>query len=240
MELIDKDKYKRDTKYIKSLFEVKNGKTFTKGELKIIFPQRFISKSLAVMGSTVTVIGLFGILSNGKFANTIAPIMFKTTPMGISESVIDGKEYVVLEFDKDQVFMDNNNLIQQESFMYNIFEEFYLAGNIPWYMDYEDLSNVFLESKKYAKSRIGDNPVTLELLTSVITRDTKDKMTLYRNAIKDKKDKRPYEYIGLSNIFYSYNNTGARLVGSYLKLGINAALVDKEKEPTKVASLLRV
>lgn len=239
MEVINTEYLKKDSNYIKSLFLVKNNKTIVKEPLKIVFPERFINKNLAVMGSVINVVGVFGIIANNKYATTMVPIMFRTTPSTINEAMIDGVNYIVLEYDKDQLFMDDNNLKQSEGFMYELFEELFLNGNVPWYVDYNSLSKLFLEAKKYAKSKIGDSAIVMELLTALITRDAKDKNIFYRNVVKSNKNKEPYAFVGLSNIYYSYKDTGSKLVGNYLRLGIDSALINKEKEPSKVNALLR-
>ena len=56
---------------------------------------------------------------------------------------------------------------------------------------------------------------------------------------KDKDGSGKPVYVGLNNIYYSLDNTTAKLVGGYFGYGITVALIDKEKDTTTVSQILR-
>lgn len=123
-----------------------------------------------------------------------------------------------------------------DSFLYDLFDEFFIKGNIPWFLDYDDVNDLLLETKKYAGSNIGKNPLAFEILTSIIARDPNDKKQFFRKL--DNTKKKP-TYVGLNNIYYSYTTTGARLVGGYYGPGVTAAVVDKEEEASYIEKILK-
>ena len=47
------------------------------------------------------------------------------------------------------------------------------------------------------------------------------------------------EYIGLSNIYYAFDSTGAKIIGSYFEPGLVNAVMNKEKTPTETVKVLR-
>jgi hypothetical protein len=227
---------------IKSYFKNVGDSIVTTKNIKVIFPERFVKTELAFMGSTIRLVGLYSILDEqGNYGVVIAPIFQDLSPYNVGEVAIDDNVYKVLYFNAGDVFMLSKTLVMADEFMYDIFSEFFLKGNIPWYLNYEDVSNVFLESKKYANSNIGNNPLTMEILTSVIARDRENKDIRIREMIITNTDKNKIipSYIGLNNIYYSFDNTGARLIGGYYGDSVVNAIVSPETKSTTVADLLR-
>ena len=108
-------------------------------------------------------------------------------------------------------------------------------------MNYEDVSNIFLETSKYASSGIGNNPIVIEILTAIIARVKNNKRILYKDTLKSKADiySKPPSYIGVSNIHYSYDSTSSRIIGGYFKEGVINSVVDPETKTTRVADNLR-
>ena len=123
--------------------------------------------------------------------------------------------------------------------MYDIFDEFFVQGNVPWYLNYDDLSNIFIESKKYANSNIGSDPLAFEILSSIVTRSSEDKKVYYRHLITSGNNKIKPDYVGLNNPYYSFDNTGAKLIGSRFGAGLNVALVEPEKKTSATSQILR-
>lgn len=232
---------KRKPDVILSYFKQVGNSLIVKEDITILFPSRFINKHLAYMGDTVNVLAIFAIVDdNGNYAIMNIPSMIELTPSMSNEVDINGAGYISLEFYKGDVFTTNTNLLQQDSFIYDLFDDFFIQGNIPWYLDYEDLSNILVLSQKYAGSRIGNNPLGLEILTSIAARVRTDKTVFYRTLAKDNgamKKQKP-SYVALQNIYYTFNSTLAKTSGSYFKDGITSALVNKEDKKTKLEEII--
>lgn len=232
---------KRKPDIIKSAFKQIGNSLIVKEDLKILFPSRFINKHLASMGDTVNVLTIFAIVDeNNNYAIINLPTKIELTPSMTNEVSINDDPYMLLEFYKNDVFTTNINLLQQDSFIYDLFDDLFIQGNVPWYLDYEDLSNILILSQKYAGSRIGNNPLGLEILTSIVARLKKDKTVFYRTLSKDIKamNKEKPSYVALQNIYYTFNSTLAKTSGSYFKDGITSSLVNKEDKKTKLEEII--
>ncbi len=232
---------KRKPDIIKSCFKIVGNSIILNKEISVIFPTRFINRKLAYMGDTVNVLGIFAIVDeNNNYAIMNIPAMIELTPSMSNEINIEDDPYMLLEFNQYDVFSNNTKLLQEDGFIYDLFDDFFIQGNIPWYLDYEDLSNILVLSQKYAGSRIGSNPLGLEILTSIAARVSSDKTIFYRTLSKDmekmKKDKP--SYVALQNIYYTFSSTLAKTSGSYYKDGIVSAIVNKEKKKNKLEVIL--
>lgn len=235
------NKLKRNPEKIQSLLKVTGDITTALDNLYVIFPERFIDRKLAFIDSEVKVLMCCAILDDSNnYALINAPIFQTLTPSNISNVKCEDDTYKLLSFKANTVIIPNNNTILTDNFMYDVFDEFFIKGKIPWYLNYEDVSNVFLESKKYAGSNIGNNPLIFEMLTSIITRLDKDKKIYLRHILtKENKNKIQSTYIGLNNPYYSFDNTGARLIGSRFGAGLNVALVEPETKTSATTEILR-
>lgn len=241
MLTLDTKRLKRNPELIKSYFKKVGESTVVKNNVRIIFPDRYINKELAVIGNSVKLVSIYAIIDeDDNYAVVSAPIYQEVSPNNINDISIDGIIYKELHFDKDDVFILNNNLVVTDNFMYDIFDEFFIKGNIPWFMDYNDMSNIMLETKKYAGSNIGKNPLTFEILTSIIARDKTNKKTYFRKILnKNNINKIKPIYVGLNNIYYSFDNTGARLIGGYFGAGLTTAMAEPETKSSEVSNILR-
>jgi hypothetical protein len=76
----------------------------------------------------------------------------------------------------------------------------------------------------------------MEIITSMVAKDPNNKQIYFRQ-VHDNKNIKP-EYVGLSDIYNSYNNTGSRLIGGYFSYGITTSLVSPEKESSTVSKIL--
>jgi len=240
METVESSSYKHKPDLIAKLFKQTGNTIIANDDLNIVFPERYIDKSLATLGSTVDVIAMVAIIDNqDNYGVMLMPITMTVTPNAIEDIMIDGKLYKSLLFDKGDVVVPNTIMVKNADFMYNLFDEFFVKGTVPWYISYDMLSDIFIESKKYANSGIGGDIVAFEILTATIARSAKDKHQQYRQTIKSTNDKSPVEYVGLNSVYYSYVNTGAKLIGNYYGVAVTGAIVDKEKESTELVDMLR-
>jgi len=242
MDTLDVKKLKRNPTAINKSFKIIGSSTVTKEELYVLIPARYESKNLVVYKDKVRVISVYCIVNgNGDYAVINVPVFAELSPIKISNVDIDGQVYKMLHFEKDSIFIENNTLVRQDSFMYNLFNEFYIQGKIPWFLNYSDVGKIFKSAKKFADSNIGNNIVALDMLTSVICRSTKNSKLYFRQDIKTKEDVLKQEplFVGLLSIYHSFNNTTNKLVGSYLAEGINSALIDHEEESTNIEDILR-
>ena len=239
MSTLQLDKLKRDPKKIASYLVTKNDITSTKEDLYIYFPSRFITKKLAFIDTDIRAINIFAIVDNkNNYAVASAPIIVRLSPAKVDTVKLENdicKEYKQLYFPKDTVVIPNTLCVKQDSFVYDMYDELINNANIPWYLNYEDVASLFNKSKEYFGKALGTNLLAFELMASVITRSAKDKRVFLRLA----KNQEDYTYVGIKDIIYSYNNTGAKLFGNYLAAGINSAILENEDTSSSLTDILR-
>lgn len=241
MESLQISKLKRNARKLENSIKVTGDITKAVEDVYVVFPERYINRNLATIDTEIKVVSCYALLDNkNNYAVVNAPIFQTLTPTNINTIDIDGDKYKILEFDANTVMIPNNSCIVRDSFLYDIFDEFFVKGNIPWYLNYEDLSDIFAQAKTYANSNIGSNPLIFEILTSVISRSPKNKKIYFRDiATSSNKDKITPEYVGLNNPYYSFDNTGAKLIGSRLGAGLNVAIVEPETKTSATSEILR-
>lgn len=244
---LDTSNLKRDPdKVRKSLKEVNNTIIAT-DEIRIIFPQRFAKKGMCNLNTITDLACYYCIIDkNDNYAVTTSPIMQSLKPDNVSLLTINksaGNDekylYVCLTFYKDSTVITNTSLIQNTDIFFGLMQEFFINGNIPWYLNYEDVANVLLESSKYTGNGIGDNPLALEIITSLISKGLDGKRP-FKDIIKKRDDifKVHPHYIGLSDVL-SYSDTGSKLIGSNFELGLTSALNADETKSSDATILLR-
>lgn len=242
MDKLSSKLFKRNPELIKSYFKKVKDVTYTNTHLRIIFPERYINKEFVFMGSSIRILSIFAIVDDdNNYAISVAPIFIDLSPYNVSEVMIDDVLNKVLYFNKDDIVINNNTVVKTDSFIYDLFDEFYVKGNVPWFMGYEDVSDILLEAKKYSGSNVGENALTFEILASLVSRSGKDKSEFIRRSITSEKDvsKLDIRYIGLNNIYYSFDSTGARLFGGYYGSGVTTSIADPEDETTVMMDLIR-
>ena len=232
----DISKLKRDPGIISNYLDVKGETTLAKADLQIMFPSKFINRQLAFINNDfIRVIGIYAILdTNNNYAIVRTPIYHEIQHSGLEYIVIDNVEYVLVTINKDTVFLINNNLVVSDKFVYDVFDEFFSNGKIPWYLGYEDVARIFEDGVKFANVKIGNDPFIFELLTSIIARISSDKTKKYRTDPDNQ-----LAFVGLNDIRYGFSNTGASLIGGYFKEGITNAIVRKEEESIELVKVLR-
>lgn len=240
MNSLGGESYKYNPNAVKKLFKTTGNIITVLEDLTVVFPDRYVNQELAFIGSTVKMVSIFAVVDkNRNYGVVLAPIFIELSPMNITSVDIDGSINKVLEFKKGDVFAGNRELILNEDFMYNLFDEFFLKGKIPWFLNYEHISNLFMEAKKYAGSKLGGNPLAMEILTAIICRVEGNKELFFRQVLESNKSKKKKTHVGLSNIYYSFDNTNSKINGSYYGSGVSSAIINQEKETTKVADVLR-
>lgn len=231
---------KRDADEIKKYVkETSSGGLFTTVPCKIQVPSRYFDIGLGEIGIDTYVWGIFAIvLENGTYAVSNACALMKIEPFKTLEVKIGDESYHEFYFNANSTITYTTNLIRRDVLMYNLINEFFFQGKVPWFFNDIDLINIRKTVKKHANSNLAENYEIFELLVSAITRYEKDKRIYYRQVLKDNPQAK-YSFIPLKSVYYAASNTLNKLAGAYFSQGVASALVNPTQNVEHVEKLLR-
>lgn len=225
---------KRDKDFIQSQIYIKDGKIYTKEKTIIEFPKWYENKELLDIQDVTYLYGVFAIIIGDKYSVSVIPTLINTSPIIIREVERENGTYIQFVYGKDDVLIDNTTIAKKDLLSYNIFENLFIYAKTPWFIEYEDLIKILDNIYPYSNSNLGNNFVATELVTSFIARTKKDKTVFLRQDPNAQAD-----YVDLTNVYFSALSTLNKVAGNYFTEGLTSALVQKEKEPTKLENLVR-
>ena len=226
--------YTRDTKVIKSILYEKDNKIYTKEKLIIEFPKWYEDKELLSLGDQTYLYGVFALIKDNFYSVSTIPTLIQVSPTIITEIKKGEEIYTQFIFGENKVVIENTQVVKQELLSYNMFSQFFLNAKIPWYIGYDDLVKIMDNLPEYAKSQLGDNWIANELVVSFITRYKENKAIFHRQKVEE-----DYDFVDLNNVYYSAISTLNKLAGNYFSESLVSALVQKEREPTKLEMVVR-
>lgn len=233
---------KRDAEAVMShLTELEDGSIVTNVPCKIHVPERFTAKKLAVLGSEVFVFGFFPIIVNDEYYavnNTIA--MMRICPSSTERVVVGGDPYFEFSFEPGDKVIYTTALVVTDTLTYYMYDEFVSKGNIPWYMNYYDIVNMFETAEEHAGVNLGSRSV-IELIISTITRDPTDMTRLYRHVLQSPEYAmaNPPVVIPFRSVVWNTSDTTSKLNGAFFAEGINSALVNESESTEMIEELYR-
>lgn len=226
---------KRDPKFIAAHVTLQNGAYVTDALTIIEFPKWYADKGLFVTGEVSYIYGLFATIIDDKYSTSRIPTVINTTPVSAGEIERDGMQYIQLFYGKGSKVFDSEQVIMNPYLAYNFFDGYYMQAKVPWYMTQEDLCYAMDNTTVYAATNLGAKEVNNELLTSFISRSSKDPSIFYRHNPVGKPT-----YVDLMDVRYSALTTTNKLAGNYFNEAIVSALVQKESKPTTLENHVRV
>ena len=230
----------RNFQAVKStLIEQSDGSVITKTGCKIYIPEHFKDRFLAEIGTYTKIIGLFAIVINdSQYSVCNVNSMVEIKPSSVNKTKFNKENYIEFVFDPGSVVVATLDLVQQDVLLYRIYDELFSKGNVPWYINYEDLGNIFDTAQEFAGSHIGKNPEVTQLLVSLISRDPDNREKYYRTFVNNFSD-RPPAFIPLKSVSYAATNTTNKLAGSYFNVGVVSALVSPSDRVERIEEILR-
>lgn len=235
--------YKRNPSAVKDVLkETEDRRLLCTSDCKIQIPVRFNNVGLAQVGADVYIYGIFAlILPDGNYSVCNVNSLFKIVPDKILTVKLDGVDYYEFHFKAGDVVVASTDLVKRDTLIYNVFNEMLFNGNIPWYMEYEDLGKLFDTSMTFAASNVNQNLEVIELFAMLITRSSKDRTKPYRQTVNSRDDlvtNKP-AFIPLKSVFYAVTNTFNKLAGSYFHDGVVSALVNPSTQSTRIENILK-
>ena len=205
---------------------------------KVYVPEKYFGTSLGSMVDDVlNVIGIFGLVVDDKYyAVSKALALMSISPSTTRTELIDNVKYMVFEFEKNDTFVNNTNLVKNASLVGVVEDEFFKYGKIPWYFTLDDLCSIFDTSVYHGGVNLKSNQAIIACKASIMARSPDDKLVYFRHI--NTEGKRP-AWIGFSNIAYTTTNTTTRLFGNYYSDGVTSALVNESTENEAIEDILR-
>lgn len=182
--------------------------------------------------------------TKGVLSSLIMPVKITMIPTSHrKESLcVDGfhtLDYVVLTFNKDDVFIESLNVIQDIENVEKLMDLF-LKSKIPYGIKYDDIQSVFPICFRINGQKMGGSPMLFEAMISQFYRDPNNLDVLFRKA----NIKNPYNYTKVSHLdvvmdnqsnALSYQDTDQMLIRSIAKTKLK-----KEDNYTPVEEFMKV
>lgn len=197
---------------------------------------------MAFIGETISITGIFAIATaDMKYAVSSALAMMRITPTSTTIVDIDGDDYYGFYFEAGSTVTETVNLIKDDKLPFKTFDEIFLKGNIPWFLNQLDLANLYKTSKYHAGLALTGTNAAFEIIVSAMSRDGKDIKKYRRETMKSLADDaiNPPQFIALRNVIHGTTNTVSKLMGSHFDEALMSALVYPSEEIQGVESLLR-
>jgi len=234
---------KRDPKKVHAcLQELEDGRLIALKEIKIYIPVRFADRGLASIGIETQIVGIYAIVvDNLYYGVSTTNAMVRIGPSATMKIVIDGDDYYEFVFAPGSVVMSSLQLVKTDTLVYRIYDEIIAKGHVPWYLGYMELGRIFDTAKYHANANVGNNHEVIELIVSMVSRNSKDRHKYYRQTIESLDDllTNPPTFIPLRSVIYGATNTTNKLAGSYMSEGLVSALVTPSERTEHIEDLLR-
>lgn len=238
---MDIKQLKRDADYVKArLHRNESGSVTCSEACRIQIPESFTAKNLAVIGSEVFIFGFFPIIMGDRYAVNKTIAMMRITPTSTERLVIDDEPYIEFLFESGDTVIYTTALVVTDTLTYYMYDQFIAKGNIPWYLNYYDMANMFDTAGEHAGVNLGGRSV-IELIISSIARDPDDMNRLYRHILARPEDvlNKPPAVVPFRSVIYNTSDTTSKLNGAYYTEGINSALVNPSESVELIEELLR-
>lgn len=237
-------KYKRNAQAVfEHLVETKADQLVCKKDCKIQIPVRFTTRGLGYVGKSTYTLGCFPIIlaDTLEYGVLNANALVEINPFKTTIVTIEGVEYYEFTFEAGQVVINNLNVVCRSDMMFNILDELVIKGKVPWYIEYEDLGDIFSTAGVYAASRVGSNAEVIELIVSMMARTNKDRSKHIRHFMESYEDirRQNVDFIPLISVYYAVNSTVNKLAGAYFNDGVTSALVNPTERVDKIEKILR-
>lgn len=236
------NKLKRDPDKIKGVLKEVDGKLIALEDIEIIVPSKYNETPMLSTVDGVRVVAIFGIMLNREYYAVSSACTLTTLSVDDTSTVnIENVPYTIFKCLANSVVMDDLNLIRTGTFVYRIYKEFISSGNIPWYLNVNDMLHLFDTANYHGGANLQVDRAILELMIGSMYRNRVDRSKYWRHSLVDRDTllKHDYVTIPLSSVALSTNNTTSKLMGNYLQEGLSSALTTTTTETETIEALLR-
>jgi hypothetical protein len=216
--------------------EVGDSCIFIGNKLEIFLPDRYEQHGCLAIGDEVMALGVFDMKINDDLdAGYYLPAKIAIKPSNVELVTLEGDRYVKLTLNKNDVFIKNLNVVQDQQLAYVIFYEIIYGGKTPKFLTYESSAQLFDTVSSIAKVNFPTDHVIFEMMTAMLHRDQDDITKQYRHTDQ----KRQPLNIPMRLTSHAAISTTSRIVGAYMDDGIDASLVNQSDVTSDIEDLLR-
>lgn len=236
------DQLQRNPEKVQAAMKEVDNQLIAVQDCSIYVPEHYIGSFLGSIEEDVRIVGIFGIVVGDQYyASSRCCSIVSLDPSTINIKEIEGENYMEFSFQKGDTIIKNLNIIRLNSLAFKIFDEIVAKGKVPWYLNYQDICQLFDTTKEYADVNLGIDNAILEMIGSSMARSPDDKTVFYRHLVKSKKDQEEIKpsFVGLRSVAYGATNTTAKLMGAYFKEGLTSALITKSNRTETIEEILR-
>ena len=222
-------------KYLKLNAKAKT-MTVAANTIDVYVPEMYSDRGIYHNDEYVSVLGILKVVVNKKIDITLMmTTMLTMVPSSVSKETIDDYPYIVLHFNKGDLFIRNTELVKDSKVMFDIFNTFINLGKIPPFISYSQIQHIFDNDKLLVGLNFGINHSTYEVLFAHMYRDKKDVFKFYRyTPMKDAP-----EIVSMNQISHGPVSASSRMIGGYMNDGVVSALVHDNEDPSVIENLLR-
>lgn len=222
----------------KALKTLPDGSMVALEPLVVHIPVRFVEKGLAEVTDVVETICVIGLIVDNYYSCLFAHCTVRLIPNAVKEISIDGEKYLSLEFAKGDTVIVNLTTPIDSKINYLFYMEFGTYGKLPWYMNQENLNQLFDHTQYITEHTVGSGPQVFRLLVGLMLRDPDNLESPYRYSEAIKKGIPP-AIVGLNNHSMLITGTFNRLNGGYLADNTISAILNQETKLTDIDMVMR-
>ena len=204
--------------------DTKANKTIFIGtKMEAYIPMRYGPYDLLSQEEMLNTLGIFGMKINDTVEGGIfMPAVIKSRPTHTYTSTIADIQYLVAEYKKDDILIDNMSIIENARLGYVLWNEFIALGNLPDFLEYDQWCTMFDLVSDLCGIKFKVNHAVFEMIYSHLARDADDLTLKYRLSSM----LRAAVFIKLRSVAYGPDSAAAKIMGSYMDLGLTSAMVN--------------
>lgn len=208
---------------------------FTGDKCVVTILKKFENYDCLSVAENVTTIGVFDMEVDGIQSGMCLIGRITMEPSDVRVISVDNVNYVQLTFYKGDVFMKTSKVVVEDKLAFYVWIEYIKYSNSLKAMSYEDQSAIFDKMRQTAGMTFPCDHSVYEAIFAHLSRAQNDFTIPYRNT--DMKGE--FRRIKLSDVAHASRSTSSRIIGSYFKEGLNAALDNPNKTNSVIEDLLR-
>lgn len=212
----------------------------TKTGCTLVLPEGYISKGLAVIGSEVSILGIFAMfIDDVTYGMSTATSMMTLGPDYIpGNTVIDDVTYLTYKFAPGATVFKTVELIIDKKIVNSIMDFFIDYGHSPWFFNYVDLAELFIDAGYFNNMNMGGQ-IVQDIIIANIARNPEDVRQLFKEVLKNinQINTRPL-FISQRDVAMNTSSNLARVNGSELARTTQAMLLSTPTHSQELEDIL--